>query len=53
MVAGVWNHLCSERNYELGLTKATCVVDLALHYIHTVIARSFSSRADSQGIVEH
>lgn len=51
MAIGVWNHLCLGRNYEPGLTKATCIVDLALCYIHAVIARSFAGKADSQGVI--
>lgn len=52
MAAGVWRHLCSRRNYEQSLIKASCIINLALRYIHAVIARSFTGRENSQGVVK-
>lgn len=52
MAAEVWNHSFSVKNYEPGLTKASCIVSPALCYIHAVMVQSFAGRANSQGVVE-
>lgn len=47
----VWRCFCSGRNYEPCLMKASCIINPTLWYIHTVIARSFTDKVDSQGVV--
>lgn len=48
---GIWQCLRHNRSYELGLSKISFLTCLAHKYVHTVMAHSFTTRADTTIIV--